>query len=91
MGRRPEPPVRTCVACRERAPRGDLLRVARSPEGRVAADPAGSAPGRGAYVHRAGDCIGEAFRRGAFARALRTGLSPEEAARLRADIEGMVR
>lgn len=91
MGRRRELPARTCVGCRERAPKGELVRVARSPAGPVALDPTGSAAGRGAYVHPVAGCVEEAFRRGAFARALRTGLSPEEAARLRADIEGMVR
>ena len=79
-------PERSCAACRERAPKADLLRIARTPEG-VRVDPSGSAPGRGAYVHRAGECASAALRRGAIARALRTGLSQGELARLASDIE----
>jgi predicted RNA-binding protein YlxR (DUF448 family) len=79
-------PERSCVGCRERAPKADLLRIARTPEG-VRVDPTGTAPGRGAYVHRAAGCANAALRRGAIARALRTGLSQGELARLATEIE----
>jgi uncharacterized protein len=79
-------PERSCVGCRGRAPKSELLRVARSPDG-ARVDPLGRAPGRGAYVHRDPRCVDLALRRGAFARALRTGLAQEELARLRNDIE----
>jgi uncharacterized protein len=62
------------------------LRIARTPEG-VRVDPTGSAPGRGAYVHRTAGCATAAQRRGAIARALRTGLSQGELARLATEIE----
>lgn len=77
MGREP---VRTCVGCRSRAPKAELLRIARTPDG-VRADPEGLAPGRGAYVHPTAGCV-EAAARGAIARALHTGLEQEELARL---------
>jgi hypothetical protein len=64
-----------------------LLRVVRSGDGVVRADPSGSAAGRGAYVHRRGACVDLAMRRGTMARALRAGLKVEEAARLRSDID----
>jgi predicted RNA-binding protein YlxR (DUF448 family) len=63
-------PLRTCVGCRERAPRGALLRVvARS--GVLVADPSGREPGRGAHLHPDEQCLGLARRRNAFPRALR--------------------
>ena len=63
-------PVRTCVGCRERAPRGALLRVvARS--GGLVADPSGREPGRGAHLHPDEQCLALARRRNAFPRALR--------------------
>jgi predicted RNA-binding protein YlxR (DUF448 family) len=80
-------PERTCVGCRDKAAKRVLLRVARTPEG-VRVDPEGKLPGRGVYVHRELACVEAASKRGAFGRALRAGLSAEEAARLRADIEG---
>ena len=83
MARAPE---RSCVGCRERAPKAELLRVARTPAG-VRVDPLGTAPGRGAYVHRDVECVTAAVRRGALAGALRRGLAEEELARLRNDIE----
>ena len=83
MAREPE---RSCVGCRERAPKAELLRVARTPAG-VRVDPLGDAPGRGAYVHRDPTCVAAALRKGALASALRTGLAQEELARLRNEIE----
>jgi uncharacterized protein len=79
-------PERSCVGCSERAPKAALLRIARTPDG-VRADPLGRAPGRGAYVHRDAACVAAAVRKGALARALRTGLDQEELARLRNDIQ----
>jgi predicted RNA-binding protein YlxR (DUF448 family) len=83
--------VRTCVGCRRRAPKGELLRVIRAGEGKLRVDPSGSAPCRGAYIHPRQDCLEEAARRGGFARSFRTSLAREEAARLNNDIEGIVR
>jgi hypothetical protein len=77
---------RTCVGCRGKADKRDLLRVVRVGEGRVAVDPSGSAPGRGAYVHRDAECVEAALEHGAVARALRTGLAAEGAVRLRSDL-----
>ena len=65
-------PVRTCIGCRHRAGKTDLLRVV-GVGGRVVPDPAAHLPGRGAYVHRSVDCLDLAERRRAFQRALRLG------------------
>jgi len=83
MAREPE---RSCVGCRKRAPKADLLRIVRGSAG-ARVDRIGSAPGRGAYVHRDPACADAALRRGAFANALRSGLTQEELARLRNEIE----
>jgi predicted RNA-binding protein YlxR (DUF448 family) len=67
--------VRTCVGCRERAEKSELLRVVASDRGadlEVVPDPAGRAPGRGAHLHPTAECLERALRRRAFARALRT-------------------
>ena len=83
MAREPE---RSCVGCRERAPKGELLRIARTPSG-VRLDPTGTEPGRGAYVHRDPACVRAALRKGVIARALRTGVHERELATLRNEIE----
>ncbi|MET7360872.1 YlxR family protein [Streptomyces sp. NPDC005562] len=63
-------PERTCVGCRERAAKSELLRIV-AKEGACAPDPSGTLPGRGAYVHPALVCLDQAIRRRAFPRALR--------------------
>ncbi|CAK7280556.1 MULTISPECIES: YlxR family protein [Streptomyces] len=63
-------PERTCVGCRERAAKDDLLRIVRSEDACVP-DPRGTLPGRGAYLHPALVCLDQAVRRRALPRALR--------------------
>jgi predicted RNA-binding protein YlxR (DUF448 family) len=68
------PPVRTCVGCRNRAAKHELLRVVADDLGEgleLVPDPRGRAPGRGAHLHLSSDCLALALRRRAFARALR--------------------
>ena len=43
-------PLRTCVACREKKPKTEMLRVVRSPEGPITLDFTGKKNGRGAYI-----------------------------------------
>ena len=63
-------PERTCVGCRERAAKSDLLRIVVI-EGACTPDRRGTLPGRGAYVHPVPGCLDQAVRRRAFARAFR--------------------
>jgi predicted RNA-binding protein YlxR (DUF448 family) len=70
-------PVRTCVACRQEAGKGALVRVVRDSQGRVALDAAGRAPGRGAYLHRDPACLEIARKKKALDRALRASAGPE--------------
>jgi uncharacterized protein len=86
--RRRVEPQRTCVGCRGRAGKGELIRVVRRPDGRVVVDPAGREPGRGAYLHAAPPCWAQAVKRGALSRALRVGIGSDETARLVKELEG---
>ena len=70
-------PVRTCLGCRQRAPRSSLLRVV-ARDGQVVADAAARLPGRGAWVHPQSGCIENAVKRKAFGRALRTTVTDTE-------------
>ena len=78
-------PERTCVGCRERSAKGDLLRVALV-AGRCVPDRRGTLPGRGAYIHPALVCLDLAVRRRAFPRALRAP-GPLDTAALRLTVE----
>jgi hypothetical protein len=70
-------PVRTCVGCRCEAGKAGLIRVVRRAAGGAAIDAAGSAAGRGAYVHGDAACVDLARKRKALDRALRTTIQPE--------------
>ncbi|WP_418277285.1 YlxR family protein [Isoptericola jiangsuensis] len=67
-------PVRTCVGCRGRDLRSELLRlVLATSDGDqlVVVDERGSRPGRGAWIHPDARCLALAVRRRAVPRALR--------------------
>ncbi len=50
-------PMRQCMGCNEHKPKGELLRVVRSPEGAISLDTTGRASGRGAYLCRDVKCL----------------------------------
>ena len=64
-------PVRTCVACRQEAGKGSLVRFVRSAAGQIVEDPTGRAPGRGAYLHDDPACQELASKRKSLERAIR--------------------
>ncbi len=68
-------PQRTCVGCGQVQGKREMVRVVRTPEGRVEIDPTGKRNGRGAYVHRARTCWDAALGGGRLARALKVALT----------------
>jgi uncharacterized protein len=76
-------PTRTCVACRTERQKRDLVRVVRAPDGTVALDRSGKAPGRGAYLCADGSCWSSALKKKAIERALSIVLPSE----LKAELE----
>lgn len=64
-------PMRTCIACRERHPRSELLRFTLDAETGVQLDSAAVRPGRGAWVCPTWACFERAASRGGFSRAFR--------------------
>ena len=70
MPKRRHQPVRTCVACRQEAGKGELIRLVRVANGSAALDPTGHLPGRGAYLHRNRECIETARKRRQLERSL---------------------
>jgi predicted RNA-binding protein YlxR (DUF448 family) len=63
-------PLRTCVGCRQRETRTDLLRVVLNGSALVP-DPAARLPGRGAWLHCRTSCLNKAAARRAWNRAWR--------------------
>ena len=85
MPRKRHIPERTCVACGDKRPKAELVRIARSPQGPVSVDFVGKAPGRGAYVCGSG-CLETALGRGRLARSLGQPLSTNDLETLRLDL-----
>ena len=75
-------PERSCIACGQKLPKRDLIRVVRSPEGNVAVDPSGKSPGRGSYLCSSEQCWQNGVGRGALERGLRASLSLQERTQL---------
>lgn len=65
-----KPPLRMCVGCRQMKPKRELLRLVRTPEGQVLADPTGKKNGRGAYVCISAECLKKAVKQRQLERAL---------------------
>ncbi|MCC6497960.1 MAG: DUF448 domain-containing protein [Propionibacteriaceae bacterium] len=73
------PPVRTCLGCRGKAVRSDLVRLAWDARaGVVVIDHRLVLGGRGCYLHPA--CAAPAARRGVIGRALRRPVDSEQVA-----------
>ena len=49
-------PVRTCISCRAKRSKEELVRLTLDPEGQLVMDTSGTMPGRGAYVCKAVSC-----------------------------------
>ncbi len=45
-------PLRSCIVTKERLPKKELLRIVRTPEGKVCVDETGKMNGRGAYIKK---------------------------------------
>ena len=53
-------PMRTCVVTKEKYPKQELIRVVRTPEGKIEIDETGKLNGRGAYLKKDIDVINKA-------------------------------
>ena len=65
-------PMRMCVGCREMKEKRALLRIVKNAEGAISFDRVGKAPGRGAYICKARECLDKAMKQRQLERALET-------------------
>ena len=71
-------PERSCIACGRKLPKRELVRIVRTPDGQVMADPTGKANGRGSYLCNADKCWEQGVGRGSLERGLRSPLSAKD-------------
>lgn len=79
-------PLRQCVGCSERKPKGELLRVVRTPEGEIVLDKTGRKNGRGVYLCRGVKCFNKARKSGRISSHLECEIPDEIYAALEAEI-----
>ena len=70
-------PMRMCTGCGEMKPKRELIRVVKSPEGKIALDRTGRLPGRGAYVCPDPECLKKARKTRRIERVFSSAI-PEE-------------
>jgi predicted RNA-binding protein YlxR (DUF448 family) len=56
-------PERTCIVCRRKRPKWELVRIVRTPQGALEIDNRGKKAGRGAYLCRTQDCFESGLKR----------------------------
>ena len=64
-------PLRTCLGCRRRRAKRELVRLVRRADGVVVRDASGGAAGRGAYVCADAACLERLLKGGRLSHALR--------------------
>ncbi len=63
-------PMRKCVATQQQAPKKELLRIVRCPDGTIAVDVSGRMNGRGAYLLKTDEAVTIARKKKCLDRAL---------------------
>jgi hypothetical protein len=69
------PSERTCVSCRKKGIKGELIKLANTPQG-VIIDYSERLPGRGAYVCPEMPCIEKGLKEGSLSRAFKESAKP---------------
>ena len=81
-------PERTCVACRKKNDKTELIRFVKTPDGHITPDIRCRMNGRGAYVCRDEKCIEKALK-GILFRRLKADLSNEDVSKIKAEFEAL--
>ncbi len=90
MKHRKHVPLRSCIACRLKSPKRDLIRVVRTPEGTLEIDLKGKKAGRGAYLCRSQQCCEAALQPGRLSQALKSRVEASEAVALRTAVSALL-
>ena len=71
-------PLRRCASCAAQAPKRDLLRIVRTPDGALMLDAGGKAAGRGVYLCKKPACWDLALKKDRLERAVKAALNPAQ-------------
>ena len=79
--------MRSCCGCREKKAKNELVRIVRTPDGKVLLDKTGRKSGRGVYICNSTACLNKAKKTGAISRALETEIPETVYEELQGEIE----
>jgi uncharacterized protein len=82
-------PQRTCIVCRQVRPKRELIRVVRTPTGRIELDPTGKKSGRGAYLCARRSCWEPALHQGRLEREFGMAIPAEDLPALEAYLDSL--
>ena len=75
-------PLRTCVACRQAKAKRELIRLVRTPDGKIEVDDSGKKTGRGAYLCREWECWQTGLKGNRLEHTLRGSVTQEDREKL---------
>ena len=70
-------PQRTCIGCKEKKDKKDLIRIVKDKEGNIFVDKTGKANGRGAYICDDVTCLDKAIKSKSLQRNFETEVTNE--------------
>lgn len=90
-GHRKHVPLRTCIICRQKRPKRELIRIVRTPEGGIEPDLRGKLSGRGAYCCPNRACWELALEPARLGRVLKCRVTAEDVAHLHDGVSAAAR
>lgn len=70
-------PVRTCIGCKCKKPKKEMIRIIRTPDGKIEIDKTGKKPGRGAYLCVNVKCLDFTFKEKSLNKSLKQDIPPQ--------------
>lgn len=64
-------PIRTCIGCKGKKTKKEMIRIIRTPDGKIEIDKTGKKSGRGAYLCGNVKCLDIAFRENSLNKSLK--------------------
>jgi predicted RNA-binding protein YlxR (DUF448 family) len=84
-------PIRTCVGCKSKKAKKDLIRIVRGQEGSLLIDQAYNQPGRGAYLCPDKQCLALTARHRAFDKAFHAAIPAESYEQFQIEFEKCIK
>ena len=79
MNKKPE---RKCIGCKNSFEKSKLIRISKTPDGKIIIDEKGKTDGRGAYICKSIGCLNKAFKKNQLAYSFKIKIDEETTQRL---------